>query len=521
MVSNFRLWKSIYLFASTKNLFVHFRRRYSQQIVDNLNHVLKLKGKATRSTVNIKFLKDCLEKYVTPTYIRQRVRKTKPKRPWAIEKAFLCDDINKELDFSEQTNDEYKRKLSGVLKRITTFDQFRFSKLLTETATRLEREASTKKKNYLQWLCKSQLGQGELTHESIVNLTDVVLTETQKDVLCRGLNFGIPPSSKLKESIQSEFELCWEQLSELPPVTEERKHDCRTAMAEICRQYTNQKPDTRGYPLNKQHFDTIRELRKNNEIIITRPDKGNGVVLLSRDDYVQKMETILSDLTKFCRIGKVEEHDRTVQQERALQAFLLRAKNNKHLSKDVYERIRPVGASRPRMYGVPKLHKKGTPLRPILSMVNAPQHAMAKWLTEVLRPVVDKYSQHTIKDSFEFCNILDEFDARNSFDSDSSFMCSFDICSLFTNIPLDETINLCLDALYRDDFIKQPPVPETLLKKMLLKATTEVEFSFNDDMYRQVDGVAMGSPLGPVLANIFVGFCETKIAKEDLPELYH
>ena len=64
-----------------------------------------------------------------------------------------------------------------------------------------------------------------------------------------------------------------------------------------------------------------------------------------------------------------------------------------------------------------------------------------------------------------------------------------------TNIPLQETINLCLDALYRDDSIKQRPVPETLLKKMLLKATTEVEFSFNNDMYRQVDGVAMGSPL--------------------------
>ena len=106
MLSNFRLWKSIYLFASTKNIFVHFCRRHSQQIVDNLNHVLKLKGKATRSTVNIKFLKDYLEKYVTLTYIRQRVQKAKPKRPWAIEKAFLRDDINKELDFLEQTNDE-------------------------------------------------------------------------------------------------------------------------------------------------------------------------------------------------------------------------------------------------------------------------------------------------------------------------------------------------------------------------------------------------------------------------------
>ena len=60
------------------------------------------------------------------------------------------------------------------------------------------------------------------------------------------------------------------------------------------------------------------------------------------------------------------------------------------------------------MYGLPKLHKPGEPLRSILSMVNAPQHEMAKWLAETLKPVVDKYSDHTVKDTFEFCaNIAD------------------------------------------------------------------------------------------------------------------
>ena len=48
----------------------------------------------------------------------------------------------------------------------------------------------------------------------------------------------------------------------------------------------------------------------------------------------------------------------------------------------------------------------------------------------------------------------------------------------------------------------------------------DVEFSFNGSIYRQIDGVAMGSPLGPVLANIFVGFCESEIDAECWPLLY-
>ena len=55
---------------------------------------------------------------------------------------------------------------------------------------------------------------------------------------------------------------------------------------------------------------------------------------------------------------------------------------------------------------------------------------------------------------------------------------------------------------------------------MLLKATTEVEFSFDNEMYKQVDGVAMGSPLGPILADIFVGHCESSIPEDHWPCLY-
>ena len=70
--------------------------------------------------------------------------------------------------------------------------------------------------------------------------------------------------------------------------------------------------------------------------------------------------------------------DHTLQQEQALRAFPVKARKKKDLPKDVYDRIRPVGSCRPPMYGLPKLHKAGIPMRPIISMVNAPQYQMAK-----------------------------------------------------------------------------------------------------------------------------------------------
>ena len=90
------------------------------------------------------------------------------------------------------------------------------------------------------------------------------------------------------------------------------------------------------------------------------------------------------------------------------------------------------------------------------------------------------------------------------------FMCSFDVSSLFTNVPLDETIKICSEALY-DQSNSRPVIPKDVFVELMKSATSSVEFSFNNTMYKQTDGVAMGSPLGPALANIFVGYYEEKL----------
>ena len=93
------------------------------------------------------------------------------------------------------------------------------------------------------------------------------------------------------------------------------------------------------------------------------------------------------------------------------------------------------------------------------------------------------------------------------------FMGSLDVDSLFTNIPLEETINMCTNLLYNsEDVIEGTDKSE--FKDLLSLATQESYFIFNDVLYKQKDGLAMGSPLGPTMANVFLSFYEFKCLEQ-------
>ena len=93
-------------------------------------------------------------------------------------------------------------------------------------------------------------------------------------------------------------------------------------------------------------------------------------------------------------------------------------------------------------------------------------------------------------------------------------MVSFDVKSLFTNVPLDRTISIILKRIY-DDNERRISISRNKMKELLLLCTKKDHYTFNGKIYMQVDGVAMGSPLGPVLVDIFM----IELEKAILPEL--
>ena len=101
----------------------------------------------------------------------------------------------------------------------------------------------------------------------------------------------------------------------------------------------------------------------------------------------------------------------------------------------------------------------------------------------------------TVKDTFSFTSEIIDQDAQ-------LFMGSLDVDSLFTNVPLEDTVNICSDQLFKN-VDKVNNLSKEEFKQLLSLATKESYFMFDNECYQQIDGVAMGSPLGPTLANAF------------------
>ena len=117
-------------------------------------------------------------------------------------------------------------------------------------------------------------------------------------------------------------------------------------------------------------------------------------------------------------------------------------------------------------------------------------------------------NEYTIKDSFIFAEELQSFSSK-------LMMASFDIKSLFTKIPLQETINLCGENLFKDE-THVDNLWKDSFRELLTTAISESLILFDQGFYKQHDGVAMGSPLGPTLANVFLCYYE-KIWLQNCP----
>ena len=215
------------------------------------------------------------------------------------------------------------------------------------------------------------------------------------------------------------------------------------------------------------------------------------MVILNRADYIQKMSSILEDLSKFKHVSQ----DITKSRETSLINYLLRLKNDGTIDESEYKTMKPCGSTPGIMYGLPTVKKDDCPMCPIVSSIGTYNYDLAKYLVTILKPISKNNS--SVKDSFAFVDWI-----KTKQNSGGGIMCSFDISSLFTNVSIDETIEICIKKLYASP--NPPKFPKSVLRKLLQFATKKSHFTFNGNYYDFADGMAMGSPLAPVLADIFM-----------------
>ena len=101
-------------------------------------------------------------------------------------------------------------------------------------------------------------------------------------------------------------------------------------------------------------------MSKNPDIIVTRPDKGRGTVIMNRNEYIQKMEDILKDDSKFMEIGS-PTFQPIFRIEDKINRLLKGFKDSKIITESTYNELYCSGSSYGTLYGLPKIHKENVP----------------------------------------------------------------------------------------------------------------------------------------------------------------
>ena len=338
--------------------------------------------------------------------------------------------------------------------------------------------------------------------KTVYNFSHYVLSKKEEFLLSLGLDFCLPnykPSyCKFFLPLESLFvrlrnlKLC-NNLSNLQKQLSELSHT------------TFRKLKTHWAPFfTKEDFELLKELSKNEHLVITKPDKGKGTVILDKQDYVQKIDTILSDGTKFENLG-APLANMIFKTEDKINRYLREMKEENVISESTYDDLFCSGSSFGVLYGSPKIHKANVPMRPILSSYKTPNYKLAKFLVPLLEPFTK--NRYTLVNSREF---KEKIVCQDS----DLFMVSLDIESLFTNIPVEETINIILNKIFIEPDFLYHSFNRPQVKKLLELAVLDTVFIFNGNAFKQVEGMAMGSPLGPTFANIFMCSLEESMLDE-------
>uniref|UniRef100_A0A3Q1CXI0 H15 domain-containing protein n=1 Tax=Amphiprion ocellaris TaxID=80972 RepID=A0A3Q1CXI0_AMPOC len=128
--------------------------------------------------------------------------------------------------------------------------------------------------------------------------------------------------------------------------------------------------------ITKQETKAIKSLKQDNSITILPVDKGRTTVIMDTDTYKQQLTNMLQDRN----ISKILKKDSTEQKKRTLKTLLKPLLGTNKITQEAYNHLIPTANVTPQIYGTPKIHKKDTPLRPVVDSIGSVTYNLSKFV---------------------------------------------------------------------------------------------------------------------------------------------
>lgn len=494
-------------FCIMKKYYEHIRRKYGVHVCINLKQYSNQQRKLAKQKQNLKFLLTCRQYGFIPNHLINSTRNTKriicsnelsthyEKIQLKFHQKLLnlqISDFHKkikliaytlrQLDLRIKDNltaDEYKQ---FMINQIQVYKNI-FTKKQVETANKIDK---LKKTFWTKFNIKF--------HEKwFVNISDIEFPLEIKWLLSMGKKFAMP----IREKDFPLFQLIADGEEVIRTLKDEKTQE------EMRAQYSNMLHSFQRHQHNgifekyviKVYKETSDFLKRNKNVIIIPADKGNVTVAMNKNEYDEKMRDLLSDLSTY----KLEKTDPTTSLQTKNNSIVKWLYSKKIIDYSQKATMTTYTAQLPSIYGLPKIHKQNSPLRPITSSMKLPCYELSKYIGKILQNVTNN-SIYSVKNSFEF---IEKAKLLKLHDND--VLVSFDAVSLFTNIPVQLAINI---VKKKWNFIKEhTKLSLTKFLEILNFCLNEnILLQYNNKVYKQIHGMPMGNPLSPTIADLVLDF---------------
>ena len=413
---------------------------------DNQLHLFRRLEQCSKKQINcdgsIEFLRLCQNFDLTPTFAKiDKERSSKWKQSSV---AFERNVVSEELKEKIKQSASLKCEINSI------YDEIRRSCSLFRYTCILRTMVNLKNKYYQEVMSTHTKKIARLLYketdvdEHIHNISSYELSFFQKLVLCRGLKFAFPQRVSPIE-VKASFEKAYWSL-EPHLESDDLKELAAATLRSVALNYIQRKVQKPPKTL----LVAIEQLKRRDDIVITKPDKGSGVVVMDKSEYLRLLsEASINDSSKFQAVPLERPSSKgrpptyyhpLLKKEKDLDAIVRRI-----LPKSIADTVRPTGSRLAHLYGLPKTHKERLAMRPILSATQTYNYALAKWLDTKLKPL--SLNRYTVTDIFEFADEIRELEISNG-----DILVSYDVSSLFTNVPLDETIEILANIAFDNDW---------------------------------------------------------------------
>lgn len=474
----------------------------------SINRHTNLKVKIEKIQSSITFLIKCRNSGIIPNFIKNSMKKVynilenQTESDYTLQRTLtnyidnfqskILNIIIKHKHNTKKVHNENKKHIEEILNKQLSQEEIEKMMFRENTITDKIRKKSNEnhKNKYQKLMIRQRTDLGIKFNEKwFVNKTDTEFPDDVKWLLSLGQKHALhipKPEFPLFKYIADAEDLVQSYKQK------DEQERARTMFTTTIDNHINKmRENKREKFMRKTVEQTNNFLKKNKDVLILNADKGNVTVAMNKEEYKKRMLQIVGDIMIYQRINK----DPTTSLQKKNNELVEELLKNRVISEQERKRLKTEIATAPRLYGLPKIHKEGYPLRPICSSINSPSMNLCKYIVGILKHLTQN-SKYNVKDSVQF-----RYKIKDVTISDDEKLVSFDVVSLFPSIPVDLAVRIIEDRW--QEITEFTNMNKSLFLKILKFCIMENRyFKYDDKIYKQKKGLPMGSPASPIVADI-------------------